>query len=313
MLAGIGLYGLLDANTKLLSGHFDVWQVLLVRYVVLLLGFLLLWWLRPDIAGPLTTRRPGLQLLRSCLMAVSGVSFYLAFRRLPLAQGYLVFFTAPFLTLALAATLLREAVPRAAWLWCLVGFTGVLLAIAPKLGTGGALAGYIAIFVGTVAFSVIQTINRSLRTERGLAGVILWPSLFGLLLSARPTTLQWVAPEPLQFAALVLNGLLSGAAIACTAAAFRHADAARLGPFGFAALPVSVALDLGIWGVWPDLGTMLGGAVVVGACLMSERARRRARGPVPLGQSMPAGNSWRPSAPSGSGATARTAARGKAP
>ena len=83
-------------------------------------------------------------------MMISAASFFLAFRQLPLAEGYLVFFTAPFLTLALSALVLREAVPRAAWVWCLVGFGGVLLAVAPKLGGGGGpLAGYLAVFIGT--------------------------------------------------------------------------------------------------------------------------------------------------------------------
>ena len=75
-----------------------------------------------------------------------------------------------------------------------------------------------------------------------------------------------------------------------TAAAFRHADAARLGPYGFVALPVSVALDLGLWGVAPDPATLLGGAVVVFACVMSERARRAepaAPVPVPVASTRP--------------------------
>src|SRR4051794_12235728 len=93
--------------------------------------------LRPGFGGPLGTRRPGLHALRIVAMMISASSFFLAFRQLPLAEGYLVFFTAPFLTLALSALALREPVPRAAWAWCLVGFGGVLLAVAPRLGGGG--------------------------------------------------------------------------------------------------------------------------------------------------------------------------------
>jgi drug/metabolite transporter (DMT)-like permease len=194
---------------------------------------------------------------------------------LPLAEGYLVFFTAPFLTLALSALVLREAVPRAAWAWCLVGFGGVLLAVAPKLGGGaGPLAGYLAVFIGTVAFAVSQTVNRRLRDEPGLVGVVLWPGLVGLLVFGPMAALDWVPAPPLDLARLGLNGLIAGSAVVLTAAAYRHADAARLGPYGFIALPVSVALDLGLWGVAPDPATLLGGAVVVFACVMSERARR---------------------------------------
>ncbi len=280
LLAGIVLFSLLDANSKLLSGQYGVGQVIFLRYAVLVPAFLLARGLRPGFGGKLATRRPGLHALRIAAMMISAASFFLAFRQLPLAEGYLVFFTAPLLTLALSALALREVVPRAAWAWCLAGFAGVLLAVAPRLGGGGGpLAGYLAVFIGTAAFAVSQTVNRSLRAEPGLASVVLWPGLVGLAVFG-PMAAQewaaagWVVPPPLDLLRLGLNGLLAGTAVVLTAAAFRHADAARLGPYGFVALPVSVALDFGLWGVTPDPATLLGGAVVVFACVMSERARR---------------------------------------
>ncbi|MCB4823280.1 DMT family transporter [Roseicella aerolata] len=280
-LAGIVLFSLLDANSKLLSGQYGVGQVVFLRYAVLVPLFLLARAARPGFGGPLRTSRPGLHAIRVACMMISAASFFLAFRQLPLAEGYLVFFTSPFMTLALAALLLREAVPRAAWFWCLVGFGGVLLAVAPKLGGGGGpLSGYLWVFLGTLAFSVTQTVNRRLRAEPGLVGVILWPGLVGLLVFGPLAWRDWMPAPPLDLFQLALNGLIAGAAVVLTAAAYRHADAARLGPYGFAALPVSVALDLALWGLWPDAATLAGGAVVVFACVMSERARRAGEAPV---------------------------------
>ena len=277
LLAGIVLFSLLDANSKLLSGQYGVGQVIFLRFAVLVPAFLAARTIRPGFGGPLGTRHPGLHVVRIAAMMISASSFFLAFRQLPLAEGYLVFFTAPLITLALSALVLREAVPRAAWFWCLAGFGGVLLAVAPKLGGGaGPLAGYVAVFVGTIAFAVSQTVNRRLRDEPGLVGVVLWPGLVGLLVFGPMAAVHWVPAPPLDLARLGLNGLIAGSAVVLTAAAYRHADAARLGPYGFVALPASVALDLGLWGVAPDLATLLGGAVVVFACVMSERARRMA-------------------------------------
>lgn len=315
LFAGIVLFSINDANSKLLSGQYGVGQVVALRYAMLLPAFLLARALlaglgRPGFGGPLASRHPRLQALRACSMMVSAAGFFLGFRHMPLAEGYLVFFTGPLMTLILAALLLREAVPRVAWAWCLVGFAGVLLAVAPKLGGGGqgAWMGYLAVLAGTMAFAMNQTLNRRLRAEPGLVGVVLWPSLLGLALFGSLAVADWVPAPPLDILRMLANGLLAGGAVICTAAAFRAADAARLGPWGFAALPVSVAFDLGIWGVRPDAATLLGGAVVVGACLMSERARRRA-----LGQGIPAGKAWVPSGPSGNGVTPRTAESGKAP
>ena len=278
LLSGIVLFSLLDANNKLLSGQYGVGQAAVVRYAVLLAIFLAARAVRRGAFGPVTTDRPGLHLARTASMMVSVAGFYLGFRHLPLAEGYLVFFTAPFLTLALAALVLRERVPPAAWLWCAVGFGGVLLSVLPKLGAGGggAAVGYVAILCGTASFAVTQTVNRMLRHEPGLARILFWPSVAGVALYGPLAWRDWVPPPLPDAMQLMAGGLLSGAAVLCTALAFRSADAARLGPWNYAALPVAVLLDLLIWGAWPDPLTVAGGAVVVLACLLSERARRRA-------------------------------------
>jgi len=320
LLAGIVLFGLLDANGKLLSGEHPLGQVVAIRYVVLLvlLGAARALW--RGAGGSLATARPGLHVLRASCMMASAACFFLAFRGLPLAEGYLVFFTAPFITLALSALALGEKVPPRAWAWCAVGFSGVILAVLPQLGddTGGKdeALGYLAVFTGTLTFSITQTVNRSLRSEPGAARILFWPSLLGLLIYGPLALRDWVEPPPLDMAMLAANGVFAGAAVVATAAAFRYADAARLGPWGFAALPVSFLLDLAIWDHRPDPAMLAGAAVVVLACVMSERAARRPRGERrdSVGaQGIPAGKRWAPSGSSGSGTAKRTAESGKSP
>jgi drug/metabolite transporter (DMT)-like permease len=322
LLAGIVLFGLLDANGKLLSGEYPLGQVVATRYaalIALLLAARAAW---PGAGGPLATARPGLHLLRACSMLASAACFFLAFRRLPLAEGYLVFFTGPFMTLALSTLALRERVPGAAWAWCAVGFGGVALAVLPRLGAGeGEALAYLAVLAGTFTFSVSQTVNRGLRDEPGAARILFWPSLLGLLVYGPLALRDWVEPPPADLAMLAANGVLAGAAVATTAAAFRHADAARLGPWGFAALPVSFLLDFLVWGHRPDPAMLAGAAVVVLACAMSERAARRQRPrrerhewrDTVGAQGMPGGKRWAPSEPSGRGAAERTAESGSGP
>ncbi|WP_235907883.1 DMT family transporter [Siccirubricoccus phaeus] len=309
LLGGIALFGLLDANSKLLSGAYPMGQVIAMRYLVLLPAFLALRALRPGFGGAFRTARPGLHMLRAASMMTAAGSFFLGFRHMALAEGYLVFFTSPFLILALAAIALRERVPWAAWAWCLVGFAGVLLAVAPKLGGGGSLIGYGWVALGTLAFSVTQTVNRTLKGEAGLAMLVVWPGLLGLLLFGPLAVRDWVAPPPADLAMLMVNGLIAGGASVSTALAYRYADAARLGPLGYAAMPVSGLLDLLFWGRLPDWPTLLGAGVVIFACVMSERVRRRGA----ASQGMSGGKACAPSAPSGSGTTSRTALSGRVP
>lgn len=279
IVAGIALFGLLDANSKLLSGGYGVGQVVLLRYVVLVALFLVARAIWRGASGELRTEHPRLHLARACCMMVSAGGFFLAFRELTLAEGYLIFFTSPFWTLVLAAVVLRERVPPIAWIWCAVGFGGVLLAVAPKLMSGGSGSafGYLAALASTLAYAGTLTINRQLRGEIGIARILLFPTLIGIALFGPLAALDWVAPPPMDWLMLCVNGLFAGAAVVTTAAAFRHADSARLAPFGFAGLPVSLVLDFAIWDQRPEALTLIGGSIVIAACLMSERAQRRVR------------------------------------
>lgn len=272
LMAGIVLFGLLDANSKILSSDYSAAQAIFVRHATLLVLLFALRGLWRQAGGALTTRHPVLHGLRAVAMLASGLMFFLAFRQLPLALGYLVFFTAPFLTLVMAALFLRESVPRAAWLWSGVGFGGVVVALVPQIGGGASLLGLLYAALGTLCYAINITINRGLRTEAGLARLIFWPSLLGIVALGPFAAAEWVAPDALDWVRLTVNGVIAGSATLLLALAFRHAAPARLAPFEFIALPWSVVLDYVVFGNAPGAAVLVGGSVVVLACLMSERA-----------------------------------------
>jgi drug/metabolite transporter (DMT)-like permease len=279
MLAGIGLFGLLDAISKTLAAEHSVWQVLLVRFMTILAVVAVLRGVRPGWGGSLTTRHPRIHVVRAVVMLGSATFFFLAFSHLPLIEGYLVFFTSPFVVLILTALTLREKVPGAAWRWAAVGFGGVAIGLAPGLagGLGGAAIGYLWAFCGTLCYSLVFVLNRSLRHEPGVARVLLWPALFGFAVMLAPGVLHWRTPEPFALALMVANGVIVGLATVALAEAFRHASAARLAPFGYSGLVWSTTFDLVIWGHLPGSAMAAGAAVVVFACVMSERAAARGK------------------------------------
>lgn len=285
LMVGICLFGLLDANSKMLSGEYAVSQALFLRHATLLTLLLGLRLARPGAGGALRTGHPALHAARAVSMLGSGVLFFLAFRQLPLADGYLVFFTAPFVTLVFAQAFLREPVPRAAWLWSAVGFAGVLLALLPRLDGGGSATGFACAALGTLCYAVNITINRRLKAESGVARLLFWPAVLGLAATVPFAAQHWVAPGLGDAAALAANGVLAGAATVTLALAFRHASPARLAPFEFVALPWSVALDWLVFGQPPSGAVLAGGVVVAFACLMSERAVVQAA----TAQGMPSG------------------------
>ena len=281
LVGAMALFALLDANSKLLAGRYGADQVLIIRYgtLLILLGALRLLW--RGAGGPIATPRPGLHLLRALCMAGSAYGFFLAFRDIPLAEGYLVYFTAPFFTLLLAALVLGERNGRAVWFWSAIGFLGVMVAMLPALTASASAVpwrAYAWAFLGTLTYAGFLTLSRILRAEQNPARLIFWSS-GPLLLAILPFAIaEWVAPNAYDWAALIANGLFAGGATLALAIAFSIDRAARLAPLEFTALVFALILDAAIWQLWPGGWTLAGAAIVVFACLMSERAARREGG-----------------------------------
>ena len=106
MLAALALFAALDTAGKLLAQDgFGFAQVVMLRYAsVLPVAAVLLLWTRTTLFDGTTK----LHALRGLAMLLASTGFYLAFASLPLAEGYLVFFTSPFLTMAAARLVLGE-------------------------------------------------------------------------------------------------------------------------------------------------------------------------------------------------------------
>ncbi|MFN7306750.1 MAG: DMT family transporter [Alphaproteobacteria bacterium] len=274
LVGAMALFALLDANSKLLAGRYGADQVLVIRYGTLLALLGLLRLLRPGTGGPIATARPKLHLLRALCMAGSAYGFFLAFREIPLAEGYLVYFTAPFFTLLLAALVLGEKNGRTVWFWSAMGFLGVIVAMAPGLSAAGPWGAYAWAFLGTMTYAGFLTISRLLRAEQGAARLIFWSS-GPLFLAILPFAIgEWVMPDAYDWLALIANGLFAGGATLALALAFSIDRAARLAPLEFSALVFALILDAAIWHLWPGGWTLVGAVIVVFACLMSERATR---------------------------------------
>jgi S-adenosylmethionine uptake transporter len=271
LLSALALFAVLDANSKLLSSGYHVSQVLAFRYAVLLALLALARMAQRGAGGGLETRRPLAQLLRAGFMVGSGTGFFMALRSLPLAEGYLVYFTAPFMLLAMFGLLLKERVPASAWGWCGVGFLGVLLALWPGISAGASWGAYAWALLGTACHALVLVMNRSLRDEPGLARLVLWsagPALPALLPWA---ALEWVTPTWPDALALSANGVLAGGATVALASAFRHASAGRLAPLEFSALIFGVVMDVALWGTWPSAWVWMGAAIVAFAGIMAQR------------------------------------------
>jgi hypothetical protein len=211
LMAGIGLFGLLDANSKLLSGEYAAAQALWVRHatlLVLLLGLRLAW---TGAGGKLRTAHPALHAGRAVAMLCSGVLFFQAFRALPLADGYLVFFTAPFPHAHLRARLPGRG--GAARGLAVVG-GGVRRRAAGAAAAAGWRRQRLGLPLRRAGHAVLRGQHHHQpppegRERRGAAAVlalVAWARGHGAF-----AWTHWVPPTPAEAAAMVANGLLAAA------------------------------------------------------------------------------------------------------
>jgi hypothetical protein len=112
-------------------------------------------------AQVIRVERPGLQALRSGLLAVEGIGFYFAVKYLPLADVVTYWLAAPVYVAALSPLLLGERVGGRAWIAVLIGFAGVLVALQPSAESLTPEA--LIALAGSAAYAFAMILGRKLR------------------------------------------------------------------------------------------------------------------------------------------------------
>ena len=266
MVLGIAVFAVMDLNTKWLSGGYGMGQVLLGRYGVMLLALL------PFVGWPRLDARLSQHLLRGALMLATSVGFFHAFANLPLFDGYIVYFTAPFMVMALGRKMLGERVSPAAWGWAAFGFSGVLLALLPRLAQDAlhAAGPLLAALLGTVTYALMLVLTRR-AAQASVSALLVWPAIIGTLGSLPLAALDWTAPTPVDAGLLLLNGVLWTAGFAMISRAVQLSPPSRLAPLDFTAVVWVIIFDRVVFGHAAGVVELLGAAMVVAACLMHGR------------------------------------------
>lgn len=289
LLAMAGFAGLSigDAIIKSIAGAWPGTAVAMLRYVIGTAGLfaaLLAVEGRKGLRVPL----PWVQLGRGVAVALSAVFFFSALFLMPLADATSIQFTSPILAALFSALILKERMPRAAWLATVAAFAGVLLVLRPNvaaLGWGALLP------VGTATgMALMLVLNRMVAR----AGSVL---LMQFLISAAATPVLIVATvaghlsgwEPLHVGVPDWTVVLKVAIVAFSATmshmliylATTRASAALTAPMTYIQLLVALALGIAVYGDYPDPTALAGAALIVGAGLWLWRRQRRRIAPAP--------------------------------
>ena len=272
MLLGMLLFAFNDAVGKWLLATYTVGQVLLLRSTMGL-AIIAPVALYHSVSSLWRVEKPGIQILRVVFATAEVFCFYWAVRFLPLADVMTFWLAAPIWVAALSPLLLGARIDWRHWIAITIGFSGVVIALAPS-GDLHLNATLVAI-AGSLCFALMIITGRALRGTPDTT-LATWQMTGALAIGLVLAPIGWISPSVMDFVLLCALGLVAMFAHMCVSRALKLADAAVVAPFQYTLLLWAILLGWLFFGDVPRPETLLGGAIIVSVGLyIFERQRRQ--------------------------------------
>jgi drug/metabolite transporter (DMT)-like permease len=277
------LFALMSALVRRLGDVAPVGQMVFFRSAFAIVPVAVIYAARGELMTAVRTGRPLGQLGRGLMSGFGMFTNFAALTRIPLADATGIGFASPFITVALAALILKEKVRVYRWSAVAIGFVGVVVMLIPHLDLGhyagpaadaatvGALLALVSAFSN--AGTVIQT--RRLTQSETTSAIVFYFSLICAILGALTLPFAWHTPTPSELAELIAIGILGGVAHIFLTESYRHAAASVVAPFDYTAMLWALALGWWFFGELPSPLVYAGGAIVAGAGLFVIWRERR--------------------------------------
>ncbi|WP_349371625.1 DMT family transporter [Salinarimonas sp.] len=270
---GIGFLSAMDAAVKLATVSLPVTQVTFLRFAFGLIAVAAaIAWTRPRVP---TAQALRINFVRALLVVATGLAFFTALSRLPLAEATALTFLAPGFMALFGALFLKERVSGRIVAALAIGFAGMLVIV---FGQGGFSSGVTLDPLGVAAglsaavfYALAMVLVRARAHLDGVVVIVALQHLFPALVLAGPAAYVW---EPLT-GDLVWLFCLVGTLGVCghllLARAFRSAEAARIAPIDYTALVWAALLGLVLFGEIPGWATLAGAALIVAGAVVASR------------------------------------------
>ena len=260
MVAGGLCFSFLNTLARALSQQLDVYQTQFLRYLMGLFVMLPLVWrhgwqaYRPvNIAG---------QFWRGGVHTLGLILWFTALPNIPLADMTAIGFTGPIFIMLGAAWFLGEPMHRDRWIAALIGFTGVLVVVLPKLtGQGGWYS--LVMLASSPVFAASFLITKALTRYEKPGVIVLWQALTVTVLSLPMALPHWQWPSPGQWLGFAATGVLGTLGHYCLTRAFHTADISATQSLRFLDLVWASLLGALVFGDVPSSSTWAGALVIL--------------------------------------------------
>jgi drug/metabolite transporter (DMT)-like permease len=153
-----------DGIVKMTSGTFAIWQVFVLRSIIVVpvLLFYLVFKSRTSLRLPTAF---GWLVLRSVILVIMWIVYYMALPHLELSIAAAAYYTAPIFITIFAARLTGDRIAPLGWVAVCIGFLGVLLILRPTAGDFNAYALLPLIAAALYAYAMILTRTKCAETN----------------------------------------------------------------------------------------------------------------------------------------------------
>ena len=273
-----------DALIKQASGSFVLWQIFVLRSLIvlpLLVAYL-------AVTAPGALRLPqgvGWVALRSGMLVAMWVFYYLSLPELALSAAAAAYYTLPIFITLFSALFIGDRISATGWAAVVIGFLGVVLILRPATGDFNlyALLPLAAAMLNAGAMLLTRTRCRGHHpVVLSLALNVAFVVIGGIAAAA-----IWVLPETARqgflgapWAAMDLSGWVTLGLMAASiligslgaAIAYQKGPPSVVGSFDFAYIGFAVIWGLVFFGEIPDARAALGIALIAGAGILSLRS-----------------------------------------
>ncbi|MEY3514161.1 MAG: Riboflavin transporter [Pseudomonadota bacterium] len=275
MAAGGFLFSILNTIVRSIAMQMDPFEVQFLRYLFGLI-VMLPWVFKAGPRNYWPTDVKG-QFWRGGVHTVGMVLWFIALPKIPLADMTAISFTGPIFIMIGASWFLGEPMRRDRWIAALIGFTGVVVVVAPKMsGAGGGY--HLVMLASAPLFAASFLITKALTRYEKATVIVFWQALTVSLFSLPLALLHWQNPSLWQWVGFFIAGILGSVGHYCWTRAFHAADISSTQSLRFLDLVWTSALGWLIFSDIPSQSTWIGAVVILAATVWL--ARREGQRPV---------------------------------
>ena len=272
MVLGGFLFSLLNTIARDLTLHLDVYQSQFLRYLFGLL-VILPWVWRDGWRAYKPVNLVG-QFWRGGVHTLGLVLWFTALPQISLADMTAIGFTGPIFIMLGAAWFLGEPMRKDRWIAAIIGFSGVLVVVLPKMSGDGGWYNLVMLASAPV-FAASFLITKALTRYEKPGVIVLWQALTVTVLSLPMAIPNWQMPSPMQWLAFAATGVLGTLAHYCLTRAFALADISATQSLRFLDLVWASVLGWLVFGDVPSQSTWLGAFVILWATVWIARREGR--------------------------------------